>query len=72
VLPWWEGADEAQSRCSFSHLIRYERPPALRRATDDDSCYRRAAWAGSPPHRETLPPRATAASSSGRLRVLRR
>jgi hypothetical protein len=24
VLPWWEGADEAQSRCSFSnHLIRY-------------------------------------------------
>jgi hypothetical protein len=23
VLPWWEGADEAQSRCSFSILIRY-------------------------------------------------
>jgi hypothetical protein len=21
VLPWWEGADEAQSRCSFSNLI---------------------------------------------------
>jgi hypothetical protein len=25
VLPWWEGADEAQSRCSFSNLIRYAR-----------------------------------------------
>jgi hypothetical protein len=23
VLPRWEGADEAQSRCSFSNLIRY-------------------------------------------------
>jgi hypothetical protein len=24
VLPWWEGADEAQSRCGFSNLIRYD------------------------------------------------
>ena len=23
MLPWWEGADEAQYRCSFSNLIRY-------------------------------------------------
>jgi hypothetical protein len=23
VLPCWEGADEAQSGCSFSNLIRY-------------------------------------------------
>jgi hypothetical protein len=22
VLPWWEGADEAQSRCSFSEQAR--------------------------------------------------
>jgi hypothetical protein len=31
VLPWWEGADEAQSRCSFrvsTNLIRYDESPS--------------------------------------------
>jgi hypothetical protein len=33
VLPWWEGADEAQSRYSFSNLIRYGITKKIREAT---------------------------------------
>jgi hypothetical protein len=35
VLPWWEGADEAQSRCSFSNLIVPARVPAACRNNHD-------------------------------------
>jgi hypothetical protein len=52
VLPWWEGADETQSRCSFSEPAR----------ADSDRC--RHAARGRNNHDE-LGPRAAARALSG-------